>query len=242
MITKDTPLKDIIAQNRLLQSVVERFNFKLPSWNVSVQQACLLNGENPDFVIGILKAFDENTDFPTQELMSFSLTSILNYLKKTHEYYLSKKLPEIELSIENLIREYAPGYPSLVHSGSLFLSYKEDLIKHIWEEELELFPYIEYLQSIKLHGFKFDVHSKLSKYSISTFIHSHDDHEKGLESIKEIILAAANQREPVMAYRIFLIQLEIFSKDLHKHSMVEDEILIPLALKLEKELNNILRN
>lgn len=199
-----------------------------------MQQACLLNGENPDFVIGILKAFDENTDFPTEELMAFSLTSILNYLKKTHEYYLSKKLPEIELSIENLIREYAPGSPSLVHSGSLFLTYKEDLIKHIWEEELELFPYIEYLQSTKLQGFKFDVHSKLSKYSISTFIHSHDDHEKGLESIKEIILAAANQREPVMAYRIFLIQLEIFLRTFRNTPWLKMKYLFLLPLNWKK--------
>ncbi|MFN3404546.1 MAG: hemerythrin domain-containing protein [Cytophagaceae bacterium] len=243
MITKETALIDLISQNRLLESVVERFNFKVKNYNLSIDQVCRDNGENPDFVVEILKAFDENSEFPSAELKKFSLESILSYLRKTHQYYLYKKLPEIEQSIRGLIKDYSSTHPKLVLLGSLFLEYKKELSEHIEEEESDLFPFIEYLIKLKQHGFIFsNVYQQLHKYSIKGFLHNHQDKEEGLEGIKDLIMSCSETRDTILPYRIFLLQLDIFAKDLERHARVEDEILVPKALALEKELKTIMSN
>jgi regulator of cell morphogenesis and NO signaling len=238
IISNQTKIRDIISESAMLEGVLFRFGINQVN-NQSVEEASRSHQENPDFVTAILKAFDENSDFPRQELASFSLFSLLNYLRKTHEYYLSKKLPEIEQSLNNLLSDYTDSDPLLTSLSRFFMTYKRALTKHISDEEDLLFPYIEYMLKLKQHGpLLIKPLEKLKGYSIHSFILHHDEVEKDLMEVKKIIVKYSPELSTSMPYRIFLIQLDLFEKDLLRHAMVEDEVLVPKALWLQSVLFN----
>ena len=228
---------EIIAQNRLLESVVERMDFPKSSWKQPIAEVCSKTGYSEGFALAVLKAFDENQQFPTELLMQFPIRAILNYLKATHRYYLERKLPEIELTFFNLIADYRATHPDLVRISSLFIDYKKELTAHIVDEESTLFPYIENLifYSEKSNEDK-AMYAEVANYSLQQFEESHGDVEKSLTNIRELIYHYAPQDSLVMPFRVFLLQMDFFEKDLSCHGMMEDHVLMPLAQQLEQKM------
>ncbi len=65
------------------------------------------------------------------------------------------------------------------------------------------------------------------------------DHEEAGEIFRQIAKLTNNYTPPAGAcntYRAFYSNLEEFEQDLHQHVHLENNILFPKALKLEKEL------
>lgn len=65
------------------------------------------------------------------------------------------------------------------------------------------------------------------------------DHEEAGEVFRKIAKLTNNYNPPAGAcntYRAFYSKLEEFEQDLHQHVHLENNILFPKALKLEKEL------
>jgi regulator of cell morphogenesis and NO signaling len=225
---------DFIAENRLLESVVERLEVPRYMWDSPIGNS----NYTAEHVVAILKAFDEHEKFPLEQLMMLPIESVLNYLRATHAYYLNKKLPEIELSFANLLVDYKHTHPELVRISSLFIDYKSELTKHIIEEETTLFKYIDLLI---LSEHDKNIKSKLRKppylkFSIAKFEESHENVEKSLSNIRELILEYAPIATSVMPFRMFLLQMEFFEKDLNRHGLMEDLVLIPKATVLESLL------
>ncbi len=228
---------DIITQNRLLESVVERMDFPKSSWKRPIAEVCQKTVYSEDFALAVLKAFDENQQFPTDLLLQFPLRAILNYLKATHRYYLERKLPEIEQTFFNLIADYNVTHPDLVRISSLFIDYKKELTAHIVEEETTLFPYIEHLMFYAENSNEDKaMYIEVANYSLKQFEESHEDVEKSLSNIRELIYHYAPQDSMVMPFRVFLLQMDFFEKDLNCHGMMEDFVLMPLAIQLEQKI------
>ena len=230
---------EIIAQNRHLESVVERMDFAKSSWGLPIIDVCRNSVYSEGFALAVLKAFDENHQFPTDLLLQYPIRAILNYLKATHRYYLERKLPEIEQTFFNLIADYKATHPDLVRISSLFIDYKKELTAHIVDEELTLFPYIENLifHSENRNDDK-AMYTEVANYSLQQFEESHEDVEKSLSHIRELIYHYAPQDSLVMPFRVFLLQMDFFEKDLNCHGFMEDLVLMPLALQLEVTLKN----
>ena len=51
---------------------------------------------NLEFFLTILNAYHDHKYFPKKHLQSFSASMLVNYLNKSHQYYLDYKLPELE--------------------------------------------------------------------------------------------------------------------------------------------------
>lgn len=234
MITKNSSLDEIISLNRSLNSVTERFNIKVTA-KETIMEAAQKSGNNPDFIVEILRAYSNKDYFPKHELNVFSASCIIDYLRRTHHCYLNKLLPQIEQSIIQLIKKFGLSHPDLVLLTSIFLKYKDELEKHIKSEETKLFPYIENLLKAKQHGFQY-LENAFKGYSINQFISEHHENEISLPAIRKTIQDNSPSTALPMPYRIFLIQLELFEQDLITHAKVEDEVLIPKALFLEKYL------
>ena len=64
------------------------------------------------------------------------------------------------------------------------------------------------------------------------------DTEDELKDIRETMRLYQPPATNESLYRILLTQLETFEQDLHVHARIEEEVLIPKALKLESELQS----
>jgi regulator of cell morphogenesis and NO signaling len=186
------------------------------------------------FFAQILDLFYTDPELPVEQLSSFPASVILDYLIRTHRYYLSKLLPEIEQQLTQL--SSLPGEQPLV-LASVFSWLQKNMEKHFRIEEQSLFPYITDLEKVHCNEMIPEVfYATYRDFSVQRFIETHDDDvENKLEEIKKYIVRSLSTMEELFPYRILLLRLDELEKDLRLHARIEDEVLVPMALRWEKE-------
>lgn len=216
----------------------------LQRYNVALDKNILYSYEelrsiniDEQFIYSLLQTFEDEKSFSEEEYNKYPLEIIIDYIHRTHRYYLSKKLYEIEQTINILVKDYSDNHPLLEALKSFFKEYSLSLKSHVLAEEQELLPYIKnlILARNKTKNQE-EVREILANYSLQTFINSHLDTEQDLSIIRETILNYKAPKTNQTPYRILLSQLETFEKDLSVHALIEDKILIPRAQQLETEL------
>ncbi|MCP1382059.1 hemerythrin domain-containing protein [Runella salmonicolor] len=233
-----TAINEFIDSEKVHQLVLERFEVK-PS-----NQPGMVAGElhqtmdmDPELVELIQDLYTNSEGFPFEKMYKFSLEEILTYLQATHRYYLMKKLPEIEQSLVDIFSKYSESYQLLASLAYFFNNYKAKLIDHIRFEEKDLFPYIQLLikaskgvqNTLKL--------ASNPDFSICGFMEAHACIEDELEQVSTLIKRYSGNQALPLPYKIFLNQVELFEMELRKHAIIEDHVLVPMALELERNLN-----
>ncbi len=196
-----------------------------------------LSDVNPEFIEAMLRAFDEKP-FNAGDFDPFPLGLILDYIKRTHVFYLQKKLPEIEQSILLLSGLYTSHHPVLTALQNFFHRYCQDLTNHIQAEEKKLLPYIVLLcDAVKspVHFSKYILGR--DEYSIDRFLSDHHDTEDELKDIRRTIGLYEPPGINASLYRILQVQLQSFEQDLCVHAQIEDQVLIPKARQIESVLS-----
>ena len=112
------------------------------------------------------------------KLKTFSFKEIIDYLQRTHEFFIRKRLPEIEQSISNL-KIYVEYRQLFLHLEEYLIKYQKKLKDHIVYEERYLFPYI----------LSFDTPLAYQKSSVlQDFVADHDDEvERSIEHVRSFI-------------------------------------------------------
>jgi regulator of cell morphogenesis and NO signaling len=195
---------------------------------------------NQQFIYTLLQTFEDENSFSAEDYNSYSLEIIIDYIRRTHRYYLNKKLLEIEQSIHILLKDYTDGHPLLPILNDFFFEYTAGLTAHIREEEKSLLPYIKCLlkhEKERASAEKYFAETK--NYSLRKFIDNHLDTEKDLSDVRNTILSYQPPPTNKTPYRILITQLQAFEKDLFVHALIEDKVLIPRALQLEEKLNKL---
>lgn len=189
------------------------------------------------FIYTLLQTFEDEKTFSELDYEKYSLEIIIDYIQRTHNYYLSKKLPEIEQSINILLKDYSNHHPLLTILNTFFFDYTAHLTAHIRAEEKHLLPYIKSL--LKIEYAETDTAQYLNttgNYSLQTFIESHQDTEKDLSEVRNAIPEYQPPITNQTPYRILITQLQAFEKDLYVHALIEDKVLIPRVMQLEEKL------
>lgn len=192
------------------------------------------------FIYTLLTTFEDTRTFSEQEYQKFSLEIIIDYIRKTHRYYLVKKLCEVEQSIDILLKDFTGSHPLLHILNNFFSAYKADLTAHIRVEEKQLLPYIDCLLKFDRQAIdKKEYLEAIENYSLNTFVQSHHDTEQDLSNVRNSILSYTPPKTNQTPYRILITQLHSFEIDLSVHALIEDRVLIPRAMKLEERLKNL---
>lgn len=226
-----TTVNDLIDNSKMLQLITERLD--MTPKNKSINQLEM----NHELIELILDLYNDEEDFAYEKMQQFSVEDILNYLQITHKYYLSKKLPEIEQSLLHIFSKYGQSHQLLASLAIFFNSYKNKLIDHIRMEEKQLFPYIRKMivaskiKTICAESLEID-----QEFSIEKFISSHSPIEDELKEVSQIIKKYSENESIPLPYKIFLNQVELFELELRKHAIIEDHVLVPMVIDLEKKL------
>lgn len=234
MIKENYTLSDILSINPSLGFVLFRFGINLDSEERVLKDACEAFDIDSEFFVDVLNLYHDPSSFDPYKMKEYPLEVIIDYLKRTHKFYLTKRLVEIELSIKNLIKNFEDQPNILSYLNLFFLKYRSSLVDHIKEEEGVLFPYIKLLLNHPLDAYE---HYDMLTSPLQFFVHNHDDRiERELSELRVFLIKKAPDLMNGTQYRIFLTQLETFEKDLNIHALVEDELLIPMAINLEKTI------
>lgn len=227
-LTKENNLMHLVEINYNLLPVINRFGINLGNKDKSLSQICTSLNVNIDFFLAIINTYNNVAYFPEKELKGFSPLVIIEYLKKTHIYYIEFMLPKLDSLLKQLIKSNKTDIQQLNIIEKFYRKYKTELLLHIKEEEELVFPYITSLITDKPRG---------SKYSIRSFEKEHSNVDAQLNDLKNLIIKYA---KPVYDNNIcneFIGTLFRFEKDINDHARIEDKILIPQVIEIENTLN-----
>ena len=236
LITKDNKMGDIILHDHQLLAVLNRFDIKLGFGEKTVEEVCKLHNINTDFFLEITNAFHDGNFFTDKKLKSFSLVLIVEYLKKSHDFYTNKKIPEIENLIDSInYKTDDEKYSSIVKK--FFKEYVDELNSHIEREEENVYPYVIKLEkAIQNKELNKELFAEIKNQSILKYRDEHDNIEEKLFDLKNIIIKYLPPPENSDVCNVILAKLFRLEQDLNNHSTIENKVMIPAANEMEKEI------
>ncbi len=235
LFDKHTGMSDMIHSNYLLLPVVNRFGIKLGFKDKTVGEICREKKIDLDFFLAIINAFNNHDYFPETELRSFSSVLIVDYLKKSHQHFIKTSIPKIEQLLDNLVKSSRSSDLKVIKS--FYNKYKEELLDHINDEEVQTFPYVLELQKIYDQKIR-PIPDSIRNYSIQAFEKEHTNVDEKLFDLKNIIIKFLEPSYSDRACNEFLFELFQFERDMTDHARIEDNILVPKVMAIEKEIKH----
>jgi regulator of cell morphogenesis and NO signaling len=233
-ITKDMQMAAVIHLNYLLLRVISRFDIRLGFGSKTVKQICREQNINLDFFLQVVNSFHDPDYFPDRDLQNFPVNLLVKYLKKTHDYYVQVKIPEIESYINRLLVSETMNKDNLSIISGFFNEYKKQFISHIEREENLVLPYV--LQVEKAFLNKPVEYENEYRYCIDDFAREHDNLEDKLYDLKNIIIKFLPPVHDTETCNTMLIEIYRLEKDLNNHARMEDKVLVPKVRAMEQEL------
>ena len=210
-------LRELVQDNPRLLMALSRFG--IPSNRVSTHIKDLSEIDiHPQTFLAVANLISGKC----ADTSEIDLSSLTNYLKRAHTYFLEFCLPSIRRKLIHAL-DYTISPELTLQILQFFDDYVNEVRCHMNYEDLTLFPYI----SKMLSG------EDTEGYSIDIFAQHHDAVASKLCRLKDVLIRySGNADIDLMNSVLFdIINTEI---DLSDHCMKEDEILIPAVKKAER--------
>lgn len=167
----------------------------------------------------------------------WSLDFLADYIVNTHHSYVRKQLPDIKAYAEKVMKVHSALHPELVQIHQLVEEIAAELSAHMIKEEKVLFPYIKELVSANsstqaLHAAAFGT----VQNPINMMEMEHEMVGNNLAAIRQLSNNYSLPADACGSYNLLYSLLDEFEQDLHLHIHLENNILFPKALEIEKKL------
>lgn len=168
---------------------------------------------------------------------SWPLGLLVDYIEKTHHTYIKGKSPVLLQYLEKISEVHGKRHPELIEIYDLFLHSTMDLEMHLNKEERILFPFIRQLVEYKNSGQHMESgHFGTIQNPIAMMKEEHVKEGERFDTISKLSGGYAVPEDACDTYRVAYAMLNEFEQDLHKHIHLENNILFPKAIQLEKLL------
>lgn len=216
----------LISDNYSLLMVMSRFGLSLGFGDKTVGEVCKVQGVHcPTFLtVANFVSEDKHKEGVYCE-DEYSLTALLDYLKRAHSYFLDFSLPSIRCKlIETIDCSGTDEIATLILK--FFDEYAREVRRHMEYENRSVFTYVENL----IEGNISDT------YDIATFASKHNQVNTKLTELKNIIVKYYPGKENNNLLNAVLFDIYNCEQDLATHCDVEDYLLVPAVSALERRL------
>ena len=226
-ITPLSRMADVIMKNERLLLVIERFGISLGFGDKTVSEVCEHYNMNVTLVLAVMNLFLEN-EVSVRKLTVQMIPDLIEYLRRSHRYYLDQKLPYVNELIEHFIEQTENPDTRLIQT--FFKEYANEVDEHMQLEDSTVFPYVQALYN---KACKIQYDKKYMKYSADKFLKHHSDIEGKLNDLTHLLIKHFPPTKDRFYRNMILLELFELQYDLNDHSYVEEQILVPLVKQIE---------
>lgn len=169
---------------------------------------------------------------------SWPLDLLADYIEKTHHRYVEDKSIIIMQFLNKLCSVHGGKHPELFKINELFNECASELAQHMKKEELMLFPFIKKMVKAKeTNGDLMQPPFGTVSNPIAMMMHEHDAEGERFREIAALTNDYVAPSDGCTTYKVTFAMLKEFEGDLHTHIHLENNILFPKAMVLEKEFS-----
>jgi regulator of cell morphogenesis and NO signaling len=199
----------------------------------TVKEACVEKGIDVTKIEQELQQADKVISTRPLPYQEWSLDFLADYIVNTHHTYVRKTIPELSELTAKVARVHGDQHPELHVIHSLVNDIVEELSSHLVKEEEIVFPYIKKVAKKNAQPSVEDVAGLQAPINLMEM-----EHEAVGEKLEEIRALSNGYTVPAdgcASYNLLFKMLTDFEDDLFTHIHLENNILFPKAIQLEKE-------
>jgi regulator of cell morphogenesis and NO signaling len=238
-INLNTTVGEIVRRNFSTARIFEANNIDFCcGGNISLKEAAIKEGVDTDNLMVELNTAMQKEDQESGFIESLSLTGLCDYIVKTHHSYVNNTMPFLMQKLQKLIDVHGENHPELMEVHASFMDATANLSAHMKKEELILFPHIRQMEKHRIEGAPLPDKIGLASSAISQMEEEHQVEGARFMNLAEITNGYDVPPDGCNTFDVTYRTLEEFEKDLHRHIHLENNILFPRTIKLEKAIIN----
>jgi regulator of cell morphogenesis and NO signaling len=237
---KEKSIGEIVAGDYRTAAVFTSFGIDFCcKGNRTIAEACVRKDINVDDVQAKLAGVSNTQQSHGTDFNSWELDLLADYIQKKHHRYIEQQIPILKQYLDKLCKVHGDRHPELFEIAEAFNSSAGELAKHMKKEELVLFPFIRQMVNARNESRVIrDPHFGTVKNPIQMMLHEHDVEGDRFQQISELSGNYIPPPDACNTYRAAYGLLKEFEDDLHLHIHLENNILFPKAIELEKEVRS----
>jgi regulator of cell morphogenesis and NO signaling len=237
VITAKT-VREVAVENPAATRVFERFGIDYCcGGNQALEQACQRAGVSFDEVVDSIEMEEVTARGAKQvhDWQSEPLSELITHIKNTHHKYTREETVRLSALLEKVCSVHGKNHPELFGIRDTFGGLSQELRTHLMKEEMVLFPYIERMEeSVIQREPVLPAPFGSVQNPVVVMEHEHDSAGAALGSIRKASNDFVPQAEACISYQTLYKALADFEADLHQHIHLENNILFPRAVAMEK--------
>jgi regulator of cell morphogenesis and NO signaling len=237
-ISSDTLVGEVVKYNFKTASVFQKNNIDYCcGGKKSLSEACAEAGVETGNMIQNLEKIFVLTDPDSLYINGLSLSELADYIVKRHHTYVRENIEFLNRNTKKIWEVHGHNHPELFKVKELFALSAGNLIMHMQKEEILLFPYIKNLELAKKNNSipARPVFAPITN-PIALMIEEHENEGNRFSELSSVTNNYDVPQDACTTYEVTLNLLKDFENDLHRHIHLENNILFPKAVDLEKDL------
>lgn len=210
--------------------------------NLPLADVCAIKSIDTDLLEGELKTATKTISLPnTLQFNDWPVVFLIDYITYVHHGYLKQVLPALSQHITSFVSGHLKKYPYLAQVEETFTSLASELLDHTQKEEESIFPYVRQIVNTyerkEVYGSLF---VRTMRQPLSEIINrEHSRISNLLLSLREQTNNYQFREDACTNHQVIYHKLKEFDADLVQHKHLENNILFPEALEMEKSLLRI---
>lgn len=237
-ITEKNIIGELVAQDYRTASVFKSHGIDFCcNGNRTIADACEKKEIESSALIDKLQQVVQQRSDTTTDYKLWPLDLLADYIEKKHHRYVVQKTQEITPFLHKVARVHGERHPELLEIEQLFYGSAEELAAHMKKEEQILFPFIRKMVKMQNDNEPFTPPMfGTVQNPIEMMLHEHEIEGERFRKIAELTQSYTPPADACNTYRVTFALLKEFEEDLHLHIHLENNILFPKAIKLEKSI------
>lgn len=235
-------LGDIVAADYRAAAVFDSFGLDYCCGGKrTVEESCRVKGLDAGGVVAALDAIAADGSPAPKSDDQWQADELADHIVRRHHAYVREALPAISSHLEKLVQVHGGRHPELARVAEHFGQIGRELQMHMFKEEQVLFPFIRGLAAAKTGAPPPPNMFGSVQNPIRMMEAEHQSAGNELFVIRELTGDYRVPDDGCATYRITFQELAAFDDDLRLHIHLENNVLFPMAVRLEEEYGTHVR-
>jgi len=202
----------------------------------TLEEVCRSTGLDPARIEQEIEQAVTRDNGAEHDFKSWDAGRLIEHIERVHHRYVGSRTITLLQFLDKLCKVHGERHPELFAIQREFQGCAEAMAAHMKKEELILFPFINQLEKAKQHGTTLPTPGfGTVDNPIAMMEHEHDAEGERFRRIAELSDGYTSPPDGCTTYATAFAMLKEFEEDLHRHIHLENNILFPRAIALEKE-------
>jgi regulator of cell morphogenesis and NO signaling len=231
-------VRELAVENAAATRIFEKFGIDYCcGGGQSLEQACNKANVPIEQVLDTLE-MAEATARAAQEVRDWSrepLSELIAHIRNTHHKYTRDETARLTALLNKVCSVHGKNHPELFEIQSTFGALAQELRTHLMKEEMVLFPYIERMEEAVIQKEPVILAPfGTVKNPVTMMEHEHDSAGNALRDLRRASRDYSAPADACVSYLTLYKALSAFEADLHQHIHLENNILFPRAIAMER--------